>query len=747
LGKNTIAFFIIYSISILIELVLFGSLVYAPNDRMIVFGGDGFVIYYNQLEHICNGGGLMLQGMGLPWYEYIFMTDSQAVFSIILSWLNDIGLPICEYGIGIIHSLIYFTLPLGAYVVFLILRKLDIDFFWSIVFCILINFLSPQMIRMSGHLGLLYLFLLPLCILWVFHYTNYRKFDKYAFGIMFLLTFFGLNNAYLGIIMGGFLLLCIIFLDLRDYLSTKKIKLSWAYLVSLIPIAIIFLIVKVGDPIEGRLEYQWGFFAKPADIQGLLVGEGSLFRYLFDTIIDIKDIPFEGRFNLGLVAGVTIIFLFFRFLYWLVKRDYSEEKSFPLLIEAPLFSALVMFVLANHLFLSSDGKDFLESLVGKLVNFKGSGRFVWPLYYVLTLTAVYYLVESAKKLNKRKKHLAYLFLVPLVFIWIFEIHVYLSPYKKKINHKNYFKTSERQKIKDVLDTNQILKEDYQGIYTLPLICGWNDKLSSRLNWGSHFYAMRYALEIQRPLINAMFSRSSIPNTMRHMQFASHPALKKEILDYLDPNKKVLIVRSKINDQLSIGEQYIADESKLLHTEKDYELRSLSLSDLDRSSFIDTLLSKKDVFVEKELIYYNGFENSSSEHQFYGGSRTLEKGSEVVDSFQVIPGKKINFTAWVYLDSYKYRLPIWKIHEYDMKGKYLGKKTFNCKLANDFHNSWLKVEKDLQLNKKTSSIAIQVESNQTFYIDEIWIKESGANIYKTQIPSNVLFYNNIPLVKD
>ena len=713
---------------------------------MIVFGGDGFVIYYNQIDHICNGSGLIIKGMGLPWHEYIFMTDSQAVFSIIFNLLNNIGLPICEYGIGIIHAFIFFTIPLGGYVIYLLLRRLKIDYFWSIVFSILINFLSPQMIRMSGHIGLLYLFLIPLCLLWVFHFTDHRKFDRYAIGMICLLTFFGLNNAYLGIIMGGFLLLSVMFLNVKAYISSRELKFSWAYLVSLVPIAIIFLIVKIGDPIEGRLDYQWGFFAKPADIQGLLVGEGSLFRYLFDSIIDIKNIPFEGRFNIGLVAGVTVFILLFKFLFGLVKRNYSTKHKFPPLLIAPLFSALVMFVLANHLFLGSEGKDFLENLVGKLLSFKGADRFVWPLYYVLTIIAVYYLMRAADHLHKKSVYLRYIFLAILSAIWIFEIHVYLSPYKNKVNHRNFFHITERQKIRDVLGDINVTKEDYQGIYTLPLITGWNDKLSSRLNWGSHFYAMRYALELQRPLINAMFSRSSIPNTMRHMQFASHPALKKEILDYLPEDKKVLIVRSKINDKLSVGEQYLADQSKLLYSHKDYELRSLSLKDLDRSAYIYELELADTLEQENAVLYYNGFERSKAKVNFYGNSRTLEKGSEIIDSFILEGNQKIKFSAWVYLDSYKYGLPIWKLHEYDENGKYLGKTIFNCKMANDYHNSWLKLDKVIELKKSTHSASIQIESNQTFYIDEIWIKELEVDVYRVHKPTGVKFYNNIPLIE-
>ena len=553
----------------------------SPNETLYNLGGDGFFIYYNALFHSCYGDGLLLSGMNYPWGEYIFLTDSMASFSILFNLLNELGLPTCDYAIGVIHSTIILLMPLTAVFLYLVLRKLETHSIISFFGALLIAFMSPQLLRFLSHFGLSFPFLLPAAIYWYFRFTEHKRLDWYSFLMIALILFFGLNNPYIGFIVSAFMGLSMFFyLVMHKDISTF---LKGA-LVSSIALIVIFIVVKFGDVVDDRIKTQWGFFFYGADIKGLFIGEYGLFRKWFGGIIDLPKIKFETQANIGVVAFfVLCISLVLRLISFYTKNNPFTARINHLL--PLLFASIVLYLYAAHFFIGKWGQPFMEEYLGVLTMFKAAGRFIWPLYYVLTVMAVLIVDQLFGVQYKVRPIASIIGLVMLGGIWTMDAGQFIKNKYLKNRYKNPFQY-DTEKIDEALSANNINSDEYQAIYVVPKMQGWNGKLYVDLDYISHHFGLITSFRSQLPIINAMLSRMSISQTIQSQQFASPPIVEKELLQHLDMNKKILLLKSN-KSKIDVGEQYLVSRSIELH-----ENKSFSLFSLDPQSLIESEELKK-----------------------------------------------------------------------------------------------------------------------------------------------------------
>ena len=198
--KNILPQLTVVALSLIACYAVFGSYLLSPNSSMTAFGGDAFVIYYDVMYHVCQvkDTGSQLMNMNHPFGEYIYMTDAEGALASLLKWLNYIGLPICDCVIGIMHSLMIYLLPVASLLMYFVLRAFNIRQASSVIFSVLIVFLSPIMIRFGGHYGLSYPFVFPLVMLWVIRKHNEPRFEWRDMIFAIVLLFFTFNNPYIG---------------------------------------------------------------------------------------------------------------------------------------------------------------------------------------------------------------------------------------------------------------------------------------------------------------------------------------------------------------------------------------------------------------------------------------------------------------------------------------------------------------------------------------------------------------------
>jgi len=196
---------LVYLIGVLVQWLYFKGYVFHPNNFIVSYGGDPLVIYTDMINHICHGSGIYLDFMNYPYGESIFMTDMQASFTLVFGWINNL-VDICDIIPGLIHGSIMWLMPLTGMFMYLSFRKLGTTNWVSILFSLLIAYLSPQIIRFLGQLSLAYPFLVPLSIYWFLDLYDRSKLSWKDMFFGFVLFFFMLNNAYTGIIAAATLL-------------------------------------------------------------------------------------------------------------------------------------------------------------------------------------------------------------------------------------------------------------------------------------------------------------------------------------------------------------------------------------------------------------------------------------------------------------------------------------------------------------------------------------------------------------
>ncbi|HJW28020.1 MAG TPA: hypothetical protein VJ508_02095, partial [Saprospiraceae bacterium] len=159
-------------LSLLAAWAIFNVYLYEPNRHMYAFGGDALMHYYDIVYHVTHDHGTTLGGMNYPYGEYVFLTDAQGAVSTVLQWINHHVADIHPYVLGILHSLNIYLLPLCSLFVFYILRFFQVRMLTSVLFAVLITFLSPAMLRFGAHFGLAYPFVIPMAMLWYLRKTK-----------------------------------------------------------------------------------------------------------------------------------------------------------------------------------------------------------------------------------------------------------------------------------------------------------------------------------------------------------------------------------------------------------------------------------------------------------------------------------------------------------------------------------------------------------------------------------------------
>lgn len=740
--NDKIVFVALYLIVLFIQYLYLGKIFTNPNTTIFAFGGDPYLIYYNLLSHTCWGEGLQLSGMNYPWGEYIFMTDGMAVFAILFNFLDGLGLPFCEYGIGLLHWTVIALLPFTAIFIYAIFRRLQVNQIVAIVASLLICFLSPQIVRFTAHFGLAFPFLIPACLWWFLKIYQSKQWTNYGFLVGAMILFFGLNNPYLGFICCAFLGLSLFFKFLMD----RDLHFFWKnVLVPVIPLAALWIILKMGDPFDDRIEQQWGYFHYFADFKGLFSGEVSLFNQLFERSFEISDVSMESKVNIGLVASVSIIVMF---LLGFIKRAYLP-KTIRFLLPS-LLACVVMFLYGAHFFIDDTYHDFIEDRLGFLTMFKSAARFLWPSFYVLTILAVLGIDKLIKHSVQRSVLFGSILAVFIFGTWFYETKGFIEHTYKNEVYGNVF-SELRPDMQKIVGDNQITKDNYQAIYVLPKMQSWNDKLYVDDRFFSSHFGIKLSFFTQIPLINAKLSRMSMRQTILSQQFSAPELVERELLQYLDISKPVLLIVSN-SDSLNSGEAYLKDQSRLLGKTEKISLYHLDLNQLMTSTKRDRVLAsyekiKENHFLSNKFpIFHDGFDKTDHKVEgLYGYATELKKCDDVlwkeIDLRDMRSSQKHQLSMFVFVDSKKHGLPYWKFKFLDERGKLLKEVHKSSRHGIVFHQNWTRIDQEFHMKPEYAKLEIFAKANQSFLIDELLVSEVQDSVfYKLESESSFMFNN-------
>ncbi len=681
------------------------------DDHVYAFGGDAAILYYNMVYYSWYGSGLHLSSMNYPLGESLLMTDAQASVSWILNQLNGISF-VKNNIVGWVHGFHYFCFAIAAVFAHRTLSKLGVSKWVSIVGALLVVFMSPQIMRLRAHYGLAYPVLFTGVIYFLVSVSRSLIFEglilKFNLFLFLLLVFFGFNNIYLLILGAGW---CILF-SIVYYLIYRNPRILWTLVSGMMAIITVYIFLKWTDPGMDRLSIQWGYYANRIKISGLLYPYTSL----IGTLLDKPKTNIESVANLGIVSTILIFFASIGVFF-----NRSRKLILYLLRTKP--SLLCLLVSAFIILVYALGSlKFLAEALPAATMFKASGRFAWPFYYAVSMLSILSLDRVRNYLHEHKIGWRYFFILPFI-LWSIECFVYLDKHVKFNQYENHYSQERLDKIKQDLLTASIDTEDYQALYTLPAMIGWNDKYHVDFPWSTEFNATRLSLATGLPMINAMLSRMGLDRADEIAQLSGHPTLDRSWVNKLD-DRPLLVLLGK-DSKLTLGEEWLLSKSRELKKFKDHTLYHLDMKALKKIS-VESFKCQD----YQEHWIYKGFEETNSVIKRTGkGSKVIDRdlviwsGTELLqDSVFKEKFLEVELSLAVYTDSYKYGMPWIKCIQMDSTASQIKVDKMDMASSKNIQDSWRIGSMKILIDKNVDRIIISVNNvNQRLYVDDLLIR--------------------------
>ena len=749
-----------------IVLFYYGKILQHPNDYMFSTSADGIKNYFTYAYHIKYGESYTnFSGMNFPYGENFLYTDSHPFFAATFKFLAKYFPSISSNSVGIINFIMVFAIFLTSIVQYFLLQKLKISEWVSVLFSISITLLSPQLIRMEGHLALSYSLAIPLSWLLLLKGFENKKW----------LLAFGLNNvfwlfihAYLGIIVISFLIAYWFVESTLFFKKTTWQRKIFRILPIILPIIFFYFFAKLTDIHEGRTPNPTGFFDYNANIDDIIISHTSPLRPIIDELLKNKyeiHQNWEAWAYIGIYSVLTVFFTFILFISSIflkklrkVTQHFFESKS----LNIALISAFVVFLFA----LAIPFRQFpnLLELLPVFKQFRATGRFTWISYFVLTTYAAFITDKLFLKLLKLGGVYGIFMLLVVFFINIWEALPYHEVTSEKVmaqtnlfnlkfvshDYKGAFKISKTK--------------DYQAIITLPLFYYGSESFAHPGNNDILQKSIVLSYHTGLPLVNANLTRISIPESRNIIQLVSPNYYFKPIKNDFSNHKPFIIFKHN-SMALSPYEEIIYKKGKSLFKVDEFELLEISFDKLfsdDRNGALHEFkkqaksLSQKSGFLISDstsFLYYDNFDKLKSDTTYRGlGSfNSLKKGKQIYAEFSpntFETEKEYHISMWMF-NGEQDALNLWFpliIEEHDEKNDKWYKTEFLADMAETIDGNWSLVEGVFKITNPQSKITIFTEGNPNskanLHTDDLLIKEKGVEVYKINSPdSTILFYNN------
>ncbi len=750
---NLFACFIVFFATQLILSFYLRDAFWHPSKYVYTYGGDGAFVYFNMIYHSLFGSGLMLTNMNFPNFESLFMTDSQASVGLFLSIINDLfpNYLTPEKIIGLSHRFHYLMLGIGGIYLFKSLSILKINRIIAIPASILIILLSPLMIRLTaGHFGLAYPFVFAFVIYFLLQYYQDRKIKIWPFvGLFFTLLYFGLNNFYIGIINISILaLVSIYFVFSQNYRIKSTILLGYSIGMVIILYGFIFFT----DPGADRISIQWGYYTNSVDLGSFIFPHTSLLNKIVSKFSEIKNFGGETWVNLGLIP---VLLLISATLFYFIKTEKQRViNPNKLIFKSFIFASFILLIYSSALLYRVPFfQDTFFHKFGILTMFKASGRFSWPIYFFATLAATFYLQKWSDFLHQKSKTIATIFMVSTIGIWGLETHLYLKDFVFAQLHSNPYNSSKKAEVLSTFKQNKIDFKQFQALYSVPVMEGWNDKFQIVPHFNSEFNSILISMATGLPMVNGMLSRIGITDASRAIQLSSNPLIEKALVSTLDAEKPLLLVLGNGAEKLTLGEEFLINKGTFLAETNDYKLFSIYPNEINNYPVRDSILKKYDLGIDttfetqNSFYIYKSFDELPSPSSFAGnGAMEFSENLELInEELPLNVSGDFECSIYVKLDHKMYGMPNFTLKLLGVNNEEIWADSFSPTQSKDNQDSWVRVSKNFNINEQMKSIKIDISGvNQNFLIDELCIRKIESTLIKLNNARNELLFNNFKL---
>ena len=740
-------------VSTILLFVFFGNILTSPNYTFFSGDGDGLKSTFGSYYHLqYDKDYWKTYSMNYPYGESVLFTGGQPLIINILKWLSGFGFDFSKQLTGILNVWMLMSIVWAAFFLFLLLRDLNLPWYYALIVANIIVFLSPQLDRFGGHYNLAYVYFLPLYL-----YLLKRFFDRPSYKLSFVIALVSLLALGTHAYFFALYIFGIFFLLLYGFLYKKKrfgkiIPLILHLLIQIVLPFILFNLMTLSYPSD-RSVFPWGFFAMRSFPEAVFLPNGKPYA----SFLNFPHLKWEGIAFVGMVSTIVTILL----IYIYIKKSIKQDSEKIILIDNSFLKAILLgAVVALFISFAYPFKWFMEDLLkytGPFKQFRAIGRFSWLFYYVINIIA-FYLVWN---FYKDKKNFWSKTILILAVLWG-SYDAYLNVRTKSNTLSNRIVSLEDTQ--DSLPVNRWIKEintdNYQAILTVPYF-----HVGSEVYWiGQSSEAIKNSFIVSwktgLPLISVMLSRTSISQTLKSLAFYFEPLSAYQIIKEF-PNKKDLLLLKQKNAILNENERRFISYAVSVNDNENYMVYSLPLDSIEKlysdyqkniaRQCLDTNLFSDGLFLLADSCEKYIFESFGNTIPDLNRSETIKTMSALKPGiiyetplFNDTSVLKISF--WM-KDLNKDLIPRSMIHV-KIKGK---SGVFDTKYAVSIFKivkyvdsqGWGLVEFEYKPNTHKEFIRLEITNNLvtggTFSIDDVLIRPKDSDVFF--VAANSFFKNN------
>ncbi|MFI5203798.1 MAG: hypothetical protein ACHQF2_04825 [Flavobacteriales bacterium] len=524
------------SIAFVLLLIFYGKILLHPGSYLLSVSPDGIKGYYAYAWQINYGTHpFEFSGMNYPVGEHVLYADAHTP----LTWLSWILPFIKNFPVETINLCILLGFLLTAGVVCRLLQEWGATQVFAVLGAVVITFLSPIVMRITGHFSLSYGFVIPLGLLWWTRFLKTGEYFRYSWKIGLLVLCFLLTHAYPAIMLAMFIFISACCFGVYSRHDRKKIT-YWLFTIcaTLLPIIVFKLFMSLTDGHTGRPETPTGFFENFAAWKGIFLPVSGFFSEWIKTKADLSVVSWEKWAYLGTATLVSCTLgALFLFIPKAVSSAADRKKISFLLFIIPAVLLLV-FAAGFPFRLYPQTADWISFIK----QFRVLARFAWPFYFVAGMYAVLWVQHVW---NKERVYVFVKYGLVSVVLVLSALDIY--SYNRMVqqwtgDNSNVF---DREQLDAELNKaiDVVKKENPDFLICLPYFHVGSEMYNRGGTNKSRQAAFTFSFHSGKPLLNVEMSRSSVTETERLFDmFAPRYALSEKNKNFL--KGKVVLVDTK-----------------------------------------------------------------------------------------------------------------------------------------------------------------------------------------------------------
>jgi hypothetical protein len=565
--KKDYHLYVLIVIQTLLLLYTFHHIIFNADQYIFCNAYDGIRNYFTYKTFVEPGlhkDLMFFHDMNYPYGDYIFFTDNTPLFAVLYKLFCLYIVDISAHSIYIFNLFCLAGILISTILSYKILSKFVSEKIILYTYSILLPWLNPQSMRLFiGHFNLsfswvilLVIYLLILIYEKDWQQKSYRKELIWLFITVYCSSFLHLYYFAITLVMAGTFFACLFIYKLikKEKIIYYMINTGLCMIMSFITV---ILTIKSVDSYAslrkaGAGGYNW--IAWKLNIPALFTAYGHIkSKFLFSST---QEIPYESYSYLG---TATLFFLLFVFVWLLFRRNRIELKE-NMLQKKEYISLYFLLIIAAISFFISIGPYYsfmndeylitnyfnpfyyIEKITETVTQFRCLGRFIWPFFWIINLSAAVFLSYFFKKNNYYK-----LILVGVIIFSFTDLKDIVTNYKGS-KQSNYF--SEKNYSPELHELKKDIPfQQYQAILTIPFYHSGSEIAGYIIDPDDYFAitSMQLADLSGLPLMPAKLGRTPLNHAQSFIEMFVNGSIGPELKNKLNSKPILILVKRSFYD--------------------------------------------------------------------------------------------------------------------------------------------------------------------------------------------------------